>query len=208
MTGIIAPTRDQKCKALDEALRSRTLARSEQLKSFLRYVCEAEMEGRADQMTEYVIGVEVLGRPDGYSPAEDSSVRTRAYELRHKLEKLYALEAPDAAVRIVLPKGSYSPQFVCHAPVTETSPMALPTADLPVALPTADLPVAISPRRRSRLLIAGGFVMAAALGSALTLLVGSLDTIGLTRSSVRVGGRSPNRTRTSCSARRPRCISS
>ena len=51
----------------------------------LRFVCEAEMEGRAGDLNEYV---EVLGRPKGYSPAEDSSVRTRAYKLRQKLQKL------------------------------------------------------------------------------------------------------------------------
>jgi hypothetical protein len=167
VTGLVAPTRDQKREALDEALRSRTLARSEQLKSFLRYVCEAEMEGRAEQVTEYVIGVEVLGRPEGYSPSEDSSVRTRAYELRHKLEKLYALEAPAASVRIVLPKGSYSPQFVCQAPAMEPVPVALPAPEPPV---TSALP------RRSPLLIAVGFIAAAALGSALTLLLGRAGT--------------------------------
>lgn len=162
MTGLIAPTQDQKREALEEALRSRTLARSGQLKAFLKYVCEAEMAGRTDQLTEYVIGVEVLGRPDGYSPAEDSSVRTRAYELRHKLEKFYAVEAPEAPVRIVLPRGSYTPQFVCRAPAEECAWTAEPVAE-----PSAPA----APQRRSRLLLVAGFAMAAVLGSVLTLLI-------------------------------------
>src|SRR5690349_14802682 len=83
---------DEKRRALQRALESRVFSRSEQLRSFLRYVCEAEFRGASAGVSEYVIGVEVLHRPSHYSPAEDSSVRTRAYELRQKLERLYAEE--------------------------------------------------------------------------------------------------------------------
>ena len=70
------------------------------------------MRGAGADLTEYVIGVEVLGRPEGYSPAEDSSVRTRAYELRQKLEKLYSTELQAEAIQIVVPKGAYTPHYV------------------------------------------------------------------------------------------------
>ena len=112
MTSAADLTSEEKRRALDLILQSRTFHRAEQLKAFLRFVCETEMEGRADHLTEYLIGVTVMGRPEGYSPAEDSCVRTRAYELRQKLEKFYSLEAPEAPWQIVLPKGSYVPQYV------------------------------------------------------------------------------------------------
>ncbi len=112
MTPTAELSSEEKRRALDLVLQSRTFHRAEQLKAFLRYVCEAEMEGRAEDLTEYVIGVTVMGRPEGYSPAEDSCVRTRAYELRQKLEKFYSLEAPEAPWQIVLPKGSYVPQYI------------------------------------------------------------------------------------------------
>ena len=96
---------------MERALTSRTFARSEQLRSFLKYVCEAEFRGAGAEVNEHLIGVDVLRRPKDYSPAEDSSVRTRAYELRHKLEKLYAEELRDEPVQIVIPKGAYIPQF-------------------------------------------------------------------------------------------------
>ena len=101
--------------ALEKALHSHTFARSEQLKAFLRFICEADTLRPGAPLTEYVIGVEVLHRPEGYSPAEDSSVRTRAYELRQKLEQLYSKELPDEAIQIAMPKGTYSPQFVRNA---------------------------------------------------------------------------------------------
>jgi hypothetical protein len=121
----------EKRSALQKALGSRALARSEQLRLFLSYVCEAEMGGTTASLNEYVIGVEVLHRPRNYSPAEDSSVRTRAYELRQKLEKLYAEELKDEPVHIVIPKGAYTPQFLRVTSVTEPlQTTAHPTLDL------------------------------------------------------------------------------
>jgi len=112
VTGSTICGADEKRRAVDDALASRAFARSDQLRAFLRFVCEAEIEDGGAKLTEYVIGVEVLGRPEGYSPTEDSSVRTRAYELRHKLEKLYASELSDAPIQIAIPKGTYIPQFL------------------------------------------------------------------------------------------------
>ena len=113
---------EEKRSALERALQSRTFSRSEQLRAFLRFVCEAEMSGRLAGLTEYVIGVEVLGRPEGYSPAEDSSVRTRAYELRQKLQKLYAVELLDEPVHITVAKGGYAPQYVKHDSHAQPAP--------------------------------------------------------------------------------------
>lgn len=135
MTGTaVAVTADEKREALELALHSRTLARAEQLRAILRYLVEEDLAGRAGEITEHLIGVEVLGRPADYSPGEDSSVRTRAYELRQKLEKLYQMEARDAAVQIVLPKGTYAPQYtkrevrvevVTAAPVPKAAPVVV-----------------------------------------------------------------------------------
>lgn len=113
----------QKREALEHALHSRTFARADQLKRFLRFICEAEAAGETERLTETAIGVEALGRAKGFNPLDDSTVRTRAYELRHRLEKLYALEAPEREVRIVLPKGSYAPSFEIHV-VAEAPPAA------------------------------------------------------------------------------------
>jgi hypothetical protein len=119
---------EERAMALDRALHSHTFARSEQLKAFLRFICEAEALRPGAPLTEYVIGVEVLRRPEGYSPAEDSSVRTRAYELRQKLEHLYAKELLDEPIQITVPKGTYSPQFVrrSFARITDEITPAVP----------------------------------------------------------------------------------
>jgi hypothetical protein len=102
---------EEKSQALQRVLQSRTFARSEQLRAFLRYVCEAELNGRAREINEYMLGVTVLRRPAHYSPADDSIVRTRAYDLRSKLRIYYAEEGTDDPVRIEIERGGYIPQF-------------------------------------------------------------------------------------------------
>lgn len=97
--------------ALDEVLSSRTFRRSDQLRKFLKFICEMELSGRRAEIDEYSVAVQALGRPADFSSESDSSVRTRAHSLRQKLDEYYASEAPGAPVRLELPKGSYIPVF-------------------------------------------------------------------------------------------------
>lgn len=126
-------TAEEKQSAVAHVLTSRTLARCDQLKQFLRYVAEQEISGQGESITEYSIGVKALGRSEDFLPTEDSSVRTRAHALRKKLEEFYREEAPDELVRIQLPKGSYSPRFVRVDPPLESVSPVVPVRiiDLP-----------------------------------------------------------------------------
>ena len=123
----ILPSDKRSC--LDTALASETFARPEQLRAFLQYICEMEMAGKGAELTEYQIGVHALGRSADYSPLEDSSVRTRAYELRQRLRKLYETELRDSEIRIELPRGSYLPHFAAGKLVApEPEPVVVPVS--------------------------------------------------------------------------------
>jgi hypothetical protein len=141
-------TAEQKRCALEQVLQSEAFSRSEQLRKFMKYVCEEEFEGRAEELTEYRIGVEGLGRPRSFNPTDDSTVRNRAYALRHKLEEYYTRENPQCGMRIVLAKGSYVPRFVETPASTEVVPAPAPM--LPPIQPT----VIYQPMARSRHLVA------------------------------------------------------
>jgi len=121
-------------QAMEEVLASTTLARSDQLRSFLRYVCERTLAGGGKDINEYSVAVEGLGKPADFSPSEDATVRRTAYELRLKLRKYYEHEQTGARMRIDLPKGSYAPRFVV---VTEAAsePGTEPPAPASVAPP-------------------------------------------------------------------------
>ncbi|HQR32964.1 MAG TPA: hypothetical protein PLK30_09510 [Blastocatellia bacterium] len=133
-------TTEQKQAALNEVLASHTFARSEQLRSILKFICEREMAGQGSEINEYLIGVEVMRRPPDYSPNEDGAVRNRAYALRNKLQEFYTQENPHAQVKIELPKGSYCPYFIeCGLP-SDSSPVlpALAPFYEPLVVPAPD----------------------------------------------------------------------
>lgn len=98
--------------ALELVLKSNAFSRADQLRSFLRFIGEMELEGKADEITEYLIAVKALGRANDFSALEDSCVRVMARSLRQKLEEFYFHEKPEAEIRIELAKGSYHPRFV------------------------------------------------------------------------------------------------
>ena len=186
-------TLEQKQAALEAALHSHTFARADQLKSFLKYVCEMEFAGRGSELTEYLIGVEALGRPSNYSPSDDSAVRNRAFALRKKLLELYEHEQPDAALRIELTKGSYCPHFV-EIPFDQKSlelsqksfeasfQVAQPSAPL---IPVSPLPQEMSPlpeatypqeNKKFRKGFVSGAIFASVAASLFYLLLGASQT--------------------------------
>ena len=114
-------TESEKREALEAAANSQTFARSAQLRAFLRYICEREMAGRGEELTEYQIAVDVLGRRKDFSLTDDSSVRNRAYELRQRLEKYYSTENPGAPIQIRIPRGGYVPYYT-RRPAEPQSP--------------------------------------------------------------------------------------
>lgn len=105
---------EEKWQAVQRVLNSQTFSRSDQLKRFLQYICEKDIAGNASHINEYSIATEALGRPANYSPANDSSVRTRAHALRQKLQEYYDDEDPEAEIRIDVPRGAYAPVFSHH----------------------------------------------------------------------------------------------
>jgi len=149
----------EKREAITAVLSSHTFSRSAQLRAFLGYVCEREMTGRTEDLTEYQIAVEVLGRPKDFNLTDDSSVRNRAYELRQRLEKFYSSEQPEALVRIEIPRGGYVPYYTRRVAEPET-----PVAPAPVAaIPT--------PQKRWPALITSACAAALLLGLALGFLL-------------------------------------
>lgn len=96
---------------LQKIIKSRTLGRSERLGRFLRFVVDAALDGRAECLKEYTVGVEVFGRGADFDPRIDSAVRVDARRLRAKLDEYYAGEGSDDPVMIELPKGGYVPVF-------------------------------------------------------------------------------------------------
>ncbi|MGH9463453.1 MAG: TPR end-of-group domain-containing protein [Vicinamibacteria bacterium] len=96
---------------LERILASETFSQSESLRRFLKYVVERTLAGQADELKEYNVGVDVLGRGESYDPRTDTIVRVQAGRLRSKLHEYYRNHGSQDPVRIEIPKGSYVPDF-------------------------------------------------------------------------------------------------
>lgn len=95
----------------DRILASKGFSRSQRQSTFLKYVVEAELEGQADRLKEYTLGLEVFDKDDSFDPGIDSIVRVEASRLRSKLSEYYVGEGREDSLRIDIPKGHYVPTF-------------------------------------------------------------------------------------------------
>ncbi len=134
---------------LARVLGSQEFRASRRCQDFLRYVVETALDGRADQLKERTIGVDVFGRPASYEPSDDATVRVKAGEVRKRLGLYYAGEGHTNPVRIELPGGAYIPEF------------RVPQADAPATAPAAPA----RPLWRPRFLIPAAFLAGAVLAA-------------------------------------------
>ncbi|HEY1646561.1 MAG TPA: hypothetical protein VGF96_01160 [Terracidiphilus sp.] len=90
-------------------------ARSPLLSKFLLFVVAETLEGRADEITEHQIGVQVFDRSPDYRTLEDNIVRNYARQLRKRLAEHFADVGSAEPARIDIPLGGYVPVFVRSA---------------------------------------------------------------------------------------------
>jgi TolB-like protein len=96
---------------LERILGSAPFLNSRRPSQFLRFVVEITLAGEGDRIKEYLIAVEVFGRPEHYDPKGDAIVRIEAGRLRKKLAEYYSGPGRNDDVIIELPKGRYVPDF-------------------------------------------------------------------------------------------------
>lgn len=125
---------------LNRILASTTFRQVDRLKRFLRFIVIEAIEGRGDQLKEYVIGVQVFDKETSFDPRADPIVRVQARRLRTRLMKYYREEAPPGELVIELPKGGYAPTFKQReeAGTTRSIGAALVRQNTIAVLPLAD----------------------------------------------------------------------
>jgi len=115
VTHTFAMSREQCFQQIDKLINSHSLHTSESLCKLLRYLAEHSLDHPGVALKEYQIATEVLGRPPGFDPQSDSTVRVQAGRLRVKLTEYYAQDGADDPVIVELPKGSYALTFHTRA---------------------------------------------------------------------------------------------
>lgn len=111
VTHALSLGRDQCFQQIERLTKSHSLHSSESLCKLLRYLAEHSVDHPGSALKEYQIATEVLGRPAGFDPQSDSTVRVQAGRLRVKLAEYYAHEGVEDPILVEIPKGSYAITF-------------------------------------------------------------------------------------------------
>lgn len=125
---------------LNRILASKAFRQADRLKRFLTFIVEETIAGRGERLKEFVVGVQVFGKPESFDPRNDPIVRVQARRLRAQLARYYREEGPEGELLIELPKGGYAPIFkpLKSAPVRRTLSPTLVSRNTVVVLPFSD----------------------------------------------------------------------
>jgi hypothetical protein len=119
-----APPNDRNSAELAAVLASDVFKRSPKLSRLLLYLCEKSFQGLAGDITEYGIGIDVLGRDPGFDPQQDALVRVDTHHLRKRLKEYYTTAGRGHEIHIILPSGQYAPQFILVGQASQPVPGA------------------------------------------------------------------------------------
>jgi serine/threonine-protein kinase len=125
---------------LHRVLTSKAFRQADRLKRFLTFIVEETVGGRGERLKEFVVGVEVFGKPESFDPRNDPIVRVQARRLRAQLTRYYREEGPDDELLIELHKGGYAPVFklLKSAPVKRAMSPTFVSRNTVVVAPFAD----------------------------------------------------------------------
>lgn len=162
-----ACTAEQVQAALTNALESPEFRSAPQLRSFLDFVVCAALENKQEKIKGYTIAVEALGRPEDFNPVTDPIVRVEAARLRRRLAKYYSGSGACEHIRIIIPKGSYAPEFE-PGPVTERTgpPPSSVAKEVTAPVSGESFEAAGSPERVATGLAPGAVLFATETGTA------------------------------------------
>ncbi len=130
---------------LQKILASPHFCNSKRYPALLQYIVEHALAGNVEQLKERTLGIEVFHRPPDYDTNADTVVRYTAGEVRKRLALYYHETESAGDIQIVLPVGSYLPEFLRAAPEGPHGAPA-PGNELGVE-PAADLHSAQAPVR-------------------------------------------------------------
>ncbi|QOY89133.1 hypothetical protein [Paludibaculum fermentans] len=113
---------------LRQVLESSEFAGSERGRTLLVYLVENALSGGLERLKERTIGIEIFGRDASYDTGQDAIVRVSANSVRKRLQAYYSRVPAASRVRIVLPAGTYVPEFqrVVEEPVDVPGPAEVP----------------------------------------------------------------------------------
>lgn len=114
--------------SLQKVLESKTFSHSATLRHALDFVVKHKLEIPGEPIKEYRVATEVFGRKNDFDPKADNIVRVQMHRLREKLDEYYSSEGQEEPIRILIPRGQYTPEYVRCLPGIQPSSLSFPQA--------------------------------------------------------------------------------
>ena len=114
---------------VERIFQSKTFRSSDVLRHLLSYLVDASLAGTADDLKEYTVAVDALGKPSSYDPRQESAVRMQVGRLRQKLTEYYRTEGVEDPIVVDLPKGGFRVLFEPRKAPFEQIPIRDTAAD-------------------------------------------------------------------------------
>ncbi|MDP9053771.1 MAG: hypothetical protein M3N93_05635 [Acidobacteriota bacterium] len=129
-------SRAEDCKAqVERILQSKIFRASEVLRHLFAYLAGKSLDGTADTLKEYTIGLDALGKPASFDPRQESVVRMHTARLRQKITEYYRTEGLDDPIVIDMPKGGFRVTFEVRPPAAVAEPVTTPAFAAPELSP-------------------------------------------------------------------------
>lgn len=99
-------------ECLGRIVHSPAFVRATRMQRFITFLVEETLAGRASELKEYTIAVNVFDKPADFEPGTSPVVRVEAGRLRRLLTQYYAETGHDDPIIVRIPKGRYTPTFI------------------------------------------------------------------------------------------------
>src|SRR5580693_7008082 len=96
---------------IERIVHSEQFRSSEVLRRLLTFLSEKAIAGEADNLKEYVVAIDGLGKSSTYDPQHNSAVRIQMGRLRQRLGEYYRSEGKNDPMIVDLPKGRFRLTF-------------------------------------------------------------------------------------------------
>src|ERR1017187_9200493 len=167
LTEMSIPERVAIQEQVERILQSDALHGSEVLRRLLKFLADKSVAGESNNLKEYSIATDGLGKHFSYDPCHSSAVRLQVRRLREKLADYYRDEGLKDPVVIDLPKGRFKLRFE-YRPFAVTVPSQIEVPLQPVLGAEMQTPPSI-PHGTVRSLIGRLPRLAFSLGAVLTV---------------------------------------
>jgi hypothetical protein len=158
------PIREQIQEQIERIVHSEQFRSSEVLRRLLTFLSEKAIAGEADNLKEYVVAIDGLGKSSTYDPQHNSAVRIQMGRLRQRLAEYYRTEGKKDPMIVDLPKGRFRLTFEQRSRATLGQEGSLSPVPSVPSVQILDSPTGRTPKPLLLRLVVGLLAVALLLG--------------------------------------------